>query len=239
MTGHFTADDKVYDGTTDATILTRNLTGAVSGDDVSLVDGSASFDTKHVGLGKAVVLSGASLTGADAGNYTLDSVVDTTADITAKELTGHFIAYDKVYDGNTDATVTDRSLTGGIVTGDDVSLVDGSASFADKHVGAGKTVTGTGFALGGADIGDYSLASSTLFTTADITAKELAGHFTAADKVYDGNTDATILTRTLTGVVAGDDVSLVDGSASFGTKHVGTGKTVTGTGFASGRCRHR
>ena len=56
-----------------------------------------------------------------------------------------------------------------------MSLVDGSATFGTKNVGTGKTVTGTGFALAGADTGDYSLASSTLTTTADITALAITG----------------------------------------------------------------
>ena len=198
-----------------------------------LVDGSASFADKHVGAGKTVTGTGCA-PGRCRPRRLLAGVLDpfTTADITAKELAGHFTAADKVYDGNTDATMLTRTLTG-VVAGDDVSLVDGTASFGTKHVGTGKTVTGTGCALDGADAGNYTLASWTLFTTADITAKELAGDFTAADKVYDGNTDATILTRTLTGVVAGDDV--VTGrrvGARSATKHVGTGKTVTGTGFA-------
>ena len=88
-----------------------------------------------------------------------------------------------------------------MVAGDDVSLVDGSASFGTKHVGTGKTVTGTGFALDGAAIGDYSLASSTLTTTADITRLAITGSFDSADKVYDGNTSAAATDRSLTGVL--------------------------------------
>jgi hypothetical protein len=57
------------------------------------------------------------------------------------------------------ATITTRTLAG--VTGsDDVSLVGGTASFADKNVGAGKTVTATGLELSGADAANYQLASS-------------------------------------------------------------------------------
>ena len=89
-----------------------------------------------------------------------------------------------------------------------------------------KTVTGTGFGLVGADAENYSLASTTLTTTADITALELTGHFTAADKVYDGNTSATISGRSVTGQVAGDEVDLDGGSATFGSKNVGTDKII-------------
>ena len=53
-------------------------------------------------------------------------------------------------------------------------------------MGTPKTVTGTGFTLGGTDAGNYHLASSTLTTTANITAATISGRFTAANKVYDG-----------------------------------------------------
>ena len=46
----------------------------VGGDTVSLAGGTATFDNKNVGTGKTVTLTGATLTGADAGNYTLTSV---------------------------------------------------------------------------------------------------------------------------------------------------------------------
>ena len=235
MTGHFTAADKVYDGTTAATITGRSLTGGIiSGDTVTLTGGSATFATANVGTGKTVTGTGFSLAGASAGNYSLaSSTLTTTADITAKQLIGHFTAADKEYNGLAGATITDRSLTGGIISGDTVELSGGSATFATTNVGTGKTVTGTGFSLTGASAGNYSLASSTLTTTADITAKQLTGHFTAADKVYDGTTAATITGRSLTGgIISGDTVTLTGGSATFATADVGTGKTVTGTGFS-------
>ena len=201
---------------------------------MTLSGGSATFATANVGTGKTVTGTGFSLTGASAGNYSLaSSTLTTTADITAKELTGHFTAADKEYNGLVGATITDRSLTGGIISGDTVTLTGGSATFATANVGTGKTVTGTGFSLTGASAGNYSLASSTLTTTADITAKELTGHFTAADKEYNGLVGATITDRSLTGgIISGDTVTLTGGSATFATADVGTGKTVTGTGFS-------
>src|SRR5207244_643316 len=105
--------------------------------------------------GKTVTLTGATLAGADAGDYSLSSVATTTADISAKSITGNFTAADKVYDRTTAATVLTRSLND-TVAGDAVSLSGGSASFDTKDVGAGKTVTLTGAVLAGADAGNYS-----------------------------------------------------------------------------------
>ena len=59
---------------------------------MTLDGGTATFDTKDIGTGKTVTLSGATLAGADAGNYVLDAVATTTADITALHITGRFTA---------------------------------------------------------------------------------------------------------------------------------------------------
>ena len=47
-----------------------------------------------------MTVTGATLAGADAGNYILDSVATTTADITREHITGSFTGDNKVYDGN-------------------------------------------------------------------------------------------------------------------------------------------
>lgn len=81
VTGSFTADNKVYDGGTSATVLTRGVSGAIANDAVSLSGGTASFADKNVETGKEVTLSGASLAGPHAGNYSLSSVGTATASI--------------------------------------------------------------------------------------------------------------------------------------------------------------
>ena len=83
ITGSFTADNKVYDGNNSATVLTRSLSGTITGDNVSLTGGTATFADKNVGNGKTVTLTGATLSGTDAGNYNLTSVSTTTAAIKA------------------------------------------------------------------------------------------------------------------------------------------------------------
>src|SRR6266849_2920037 len=174
------------------------------------------------------------LSGTDAGNYVLDAVSTTTADISALHVTGSFTAANKTYDGTTSATVLTRS-PGAVVSGDAVSLTGGTATFDTKNVGTGKTVTLSGASLSGTDAGNYVLdAVST--TTADISALHVTGSFTAANKVYDGTTTATVLSRSPGSVISGDAVSLTGGTATFDTKNVGTGKTVTLTGAALRAC---
>jgi hypothetical protein len=224
LTGGFSAADKVYDGTTAATVADRSLPGVIAGDEVSLEVSNAQFDNKNVDEDKSVTAD-LGLSGAQAGNYSLSSATASTeASITAKSVTGSFSAADKVYDGTTDASITDRWLTGAVF-GDDVILIGGSASFDNKNVGEDKLVTGSDLQLAGADKDNYEL-SSVSTTTANISAKALTGGFSAADKVYDGTTAATVADLGLSGAQAGN-YSLSSATAS--TEASITAKSVTGS----------
>ena len=111
--------------------------------------------------------------------------------------------------------------------GDIVTLNSGGATgiFSNKNVGIGKIVTITGFTLIGTNAGAYSLIAQPS-TTADITALDITGSFTASDKTYDGDNSTTVLTRSLTGVLAADaaNVSLTGGTATSSDKNVANRK---------------
>ncbi|MEB5967453.1 YDG domain-containing protein, partial [Comamonas testosteroni] len=62
----------------------------------------------------------------------------------------------------------------GMVAGDSLTVANASGSFSDKNAATGKTVTVSGISLGGADAGNYTLASSTATTTADISRATIA-----------------------------------------------------------------
>src|SRR6185503_11746776 len=137
VTASVTVDNKIYDGTTAATIATRTISGVIGDDNVSLNGGTATFADENVGNGKSVTVTGLSLSGDDAGNYQLDSTsATTTADITARPLTVSATGLNKVYDSATMATVT---LADDRLSGDDVTTSYTAASFADANVGTGKT----------------------------------------------------------------------------------------------------
>ncbi len=237
-----TASDKTYDGGLTATLNTGSaaLVGKVSGDTVSLTGTPAgAFSSKTVAPGKTVTVTGYSLTGADAGNYTLPTPnASTSASITAKTITvAGLTASNKTYDGGLTATPNYTSPSfSGVVSGDTVTLVTSgaSAAFGTKTVATGKTVTFTGLTLGGSDGANYTLTQPT--TTADITAASLTiSGITATDKTYDGGDTATLNTASaaLVGKVSGDDVSLSGTpSGKFSSKTVAAGKTVTVTGYS-------
>ena len=68
-------------------------------------------------------------------------------------------------------------------------------------------MTATGLTLTGAAAGNYVLASTTATTTAAITALTVTPAVTAANKVYDGTTSATLTSCTVTGALGGDVVA--------------------------------
>ena len=213
-----TAGNKVYDGMVSAVLNTSGavLVGVLTGDDVSLVTTGAtgSFTNKNVGTGKTVMTSGFTLTGADAGKYALMQP-STSANITPVNLTITGVSTaSKVYDRTTTAVLnTGSAALSGVLPGDLVSLVKTAATgtFSSKNVGTNKSVTVSGFTLAGFDGGNYTLTQPAL--SASITAVTLTiTGVTANDKVYDGTTAATLNTEaaTLTGVLAGDAVTLGD-----------------------------
>ena len=69
--------------------------------------------------------------------------------------------------------------------------------------------------------GDSGFGSSNATSSLTVNKKELTGSFTATNKVYDGNRDATITGRAPAGEVGADKVSLTGGTATFDTKDVG------------------
>ncbi|MFB3306003.1 YDG domain-containing protein, partial [Pseudomonas sp. AMR01] len=234
ISGAFTADNKVYDGTTSATVhggLDSNT--VVAGDDLSVTTNGL-FADKNVGQGKAVSVLG-SLTGADAGNYQFiaPSNGSLVAAITPRTISGAFTADNKVYDGTTSVTVHGGLDSNTVVAGDDLS-VTANGLFADKNVGQGKAVILLS-SLTGADAGNYQfIAPSNGSVVAAITPRTIGGAFTADNKVYDGTTTATVQGGLDSStVVRGDDLS-VTANGFFADKNVGQGKTVAISGSLSG-----
>jgi hypothetical protein len=238
------ASNKVYDGTTNATLNVTNaaLVGVISGDDVSLSTTNAvgAFVDKNVGTAKTVNITGLALYGADAGKYTLTQPT-TNADITAVSLTvAGLTANSKPYDGNATATLNGTAaLSAGVVGSEDVTLGGTPvAAFDTQNAGTAKPVTVSGYALAGADIGNYTL-SQPAGLSADITAAGLTvTGITANNKVYDGTTTATLNTgsASLVGVVGGETVTLDASSAvgAFADSNAGTGKAVSVSGVTVG-----
>ncbi len=232
ITGAFTVENKTYDGTTAATFESEDLElDGLVGTETVTFNKVATFSQAAPGTNLPVNLDSSTISGPAAANYELSfaGAPTTTADITARLVTisGSFTAADKSYDGTTAATITANSLTlVGLAPGDTTTTLDAVANFSQAGVGNNLTVSLLDSVLSGPDAASYTLSfKSAPTTTADITPKELTvgGGFTAKDKVYDGNTDATFDTDNLqlVGVVPGDEVTLIGKQIDFATKNVG------------------
>lgn len=231
--------DKTYDGTTNATITNAGtLSVNYDGDNLAIVIGKAAYDNKNVGTDKAVSFTGFELSGSAAGNYKLiTQPADTTADITAKEITinGATVEGSKVYDGTVEAKITNAGTLSDNYDGENLTIVTGSAAYDNKNVGTGKTVTFTGFALAGDAAVNYKLIAQPTDTTADITVKEIAinGAAVEASRIYNGTTDAKITNAGTPSVnYDGENLKVAAGKAAYDNKNVGKGKAVMFTGFA-------
>ena len=220
------AADKTYDGTPAATVMLTD--NRLTGDNFTVSYTNAAFSDRAVGNAKTVTVSGISIAGPDAGNYTVNSTATATASITPASLTPSITVGNKTYDGTTAAIVASRSL-GGVLGSDDVTLTGGIATFEDKNVGSGKNVIVTGLSLNGSDSGNYILATDTA-TTASITPRSLIVGALGVDKSYDGTVNATVALSD--NRVSGDSLTTSYTTAAFADKNVGTSKPVTVSGIS-------
>jgi trimeric autotransporter adhesin len=238
ISSNIVAADKTYDTTRNATITSSNLVGVLAADTstVNLSVGAALFSDKNAAANKTVTATSA-LSGTDAGNYTLSNpTTTTTATINKKDVNGVITVNDKIYDGNTVATLTSGTVNG-VFTNDAsrVTLNVGPARFSDKNAANGKTVTAN-TSISGLEAGNYNLVNPNTSTTANIAKKDVTAGVNAFNKTYDGNNTATISGTSLTGLIAADstNVNLAVGVANFSDKNAANGKTVTANLSLSG-----
>jgi len=228
ITATLSANGKTYDGTTAAT-GSLSLAGLVGNDQVS-ANGSLAFDSRNAGTGRTVTAGGITLSGADAGNYTVNTTATALADILARTITATLSANGKTYDGTTAATGT-LGLDG-VVVGDAVSATSTGLAFDSRNAGAGRTVTASGLGLSGADAGNYVLSSTSVAALADILAKAITATLSANGKTYDGTTAATGA-LSLSGVLSGDQVTVGTSGIAFDSKNAGT-RIATAEGLTLG-----
>ncbi len=221
------AQSKTY-GSSDPTLTYQITSGALQGSDT--ISGSLTRTVGETVASSPYAIAQGTLSAGS--NYSL-TFVPSTLTINKKALTVSGITASKVYDASTAATLvtSGASFTG--VVGSDAVTLDSSAvsaaTYADKNVGTGKSISYSGsFALGGADSGNYTLTQPAI--TGTITQKALTVSATGINKTYDATTAATV---TLSDdKISGDTVTDSYTTATFDTKNVGSGKTVSVSGIS-------
>jgi plastocyanin len=229
-----TANSKVYDGTTSATLNfgSAALVGVLPADsgNVSLDSSaySASFNTKHVGTGKAVAVSSLGLTGSAAGNYVLTQPT-TTGSITKRPVTVTAVTDTKTYDGTTSSSGAPTLSAGILAPGDTVTWTQ---TFNTKHVGAGnKVLTPAGMVNDGNGGNDYSYTYTSV-STGTINKRPITIVAETDTKTYDGTTTSTGVPLLFSGSIAPGDTAPT-WTQTFDNKNVGANKVLTPAGVVS------
>ncbi len=237
--------DKIYDATNFAPVTGGNFLTAIAAgtgtatdkktylnDNLQIVP-SGYFNNLNV-ANNIGISSTTSLTGLDRLNYTINPIVLTARNITAKYLTmsGLTVPVSKTYDATTIATVTDNKILQAFENPGQGNVLDGKAYISDvvslvgtpvgiyntKDVLTANTVTYSDVFLTGAQAGNYTLTIQSP-SPATITTKSLtmSGLIVTSPKVYDGNTNAN-----LTGT------PVLQTKINPGTGNAGDGKAYTG-----------
>lgn len=231
-----TANDKTFDNTTTATLSgTPTLVGVLVADEPNVTLGGtplANFNDAAVGNNKPVTVSGYTISGSAAGNYSLTQPTGLTASILPSGLQDQTITFDPL--APVTYGVAPFNLTATASSGLTVTYTSSDDTIASV---SGNTVTvhnvGT-VVITAQQAGDASYnAANDVGQSLLINPKELTIlGADAQDKPYDGTTTAT-LTGTLDGVIS-PDVVVLNLSANFDDANVGTDKPVTSNSTLTG-----
>jgi hypothetical protein len=179
------SDSKIYDGTTQSSLVPMITEGGLWGDD-RLTGLAQTYESKNAlgaGQSKLIVSAYTLSDGNNGSNYVL-SFLPGLGTINRASVTPSFAIKSKPYDGNVAAEITGNSLQGGL-EGDEVFMVGASAFFDNAYAGNDKLVTITGYTLSGQDANNYQLSSSTATSTASITTPQDTNPPLPADELID------------------------------------------------------
>jgi hypothetical protein len=249
VTGNYTVNQLALNATVGAGSSTYgstlapgavNFTNAVSGDLVT--PGAVTVNTTGLtsssghliaGTHTGIESVGASLGGADAGNYTFAGA---SGDYTVGQLalSGTVAAGSSVYGSvlAPGAASFTNAVSGDLVTPGAVTLNTTGLTSSSGNLTAGthNGIESVGTALGGADAGNYTFAGATGNYT--VYRQSVTVTASGVNKVYDATTSSSAILAG-NGLISGDKVTLSDTSASFGDKNAGAGKTVTVSGISA------
>uniref|UniRef100_UPI0025C54FCE YDG domain-containing protein n=2 Tax=Limnohabitans sp. TaxID=1907725 RepID=UPI0025C54FCE len=198
----------VYNGQTQSLNGTQG-TGFVAGD-------ALSFGGLPSGRNVGQYTSAMTVSGADAANYDI-TLGNATLTITPKSASVTARPERVTYNGQTQQQ--SAAVLEGFVAGDDIR-VSGLAS------GRNAGVYGSNVLASGQDAGNYSITYQQGALTIDKAPLQFVGT-SAANKVYDGNTLASVTAGTITGLVGSETLNIDTVQGQFDSAEMGTAKPVT------------
>lgn len=204
ITANVSAQDKIYDGTTDAIISESSLVGVFTGDDVSAnLPTAGTFANKNAGKDILVSVDEIKLSGTDKNNYKIIQPSNIKADINKKSLKIATTDVEVTYGEAINPTVT----YSGFITGEDEKILtkDVVISGYDSKPDAGEY----DIILSGAEATNYDIS----YTNAKLKVNKKGLTITELkvfDKEADGTATAKVNTSSLkvSGILEDDDVSV-------------------------------
>ncbi|NJS37526.1 MAG: hypothetical protein HC765_15810 [Brachymonas sp.] len=205
LTGSITADTRTYDGTTNATVASQTVGGTLSGAaNVQLVNTGVAFVSRNAGSNVALTVSGASLSGTDAINYSLSSVSG-SGTINKADLTISAVTDSRQYTGLAGSNAAPNAT--GIVAGDSISGL--SQSFDSANAGSRVLSVNSGYVINDQNSGNnYNLTVNT--ASGSISKANLTATANDVTRTYDGTTNGNSSGVAISGFVNGETSSVVN-----------------------------
>jgi len=205
------------------------------------------FNNARAAIGKTVSISGITLGGADAGNYTLTtSTASTTATIDPKALTVTALSQTKVYDSNTSVASSALNVgygVSGLVGSESLSGV--TLAYSDANVsrdGGGTVLSDKTIVVSAAQATAGTVLSDYAISYVNNTASTITPYIVSltGGRVYDATTSVAASTLTIGTLINQETLGLA-GAGTLSDKNVGENKAVglgtltltSGTGLAS------
>ncbi|WP_340389761.1 YDG domain-containing protein [Paenibacillus sp. FSL E2-0151] len=225
--------EKMYDGTSSATVIADSLTGVAAGDHVT-VSAAATYNDAIIGTGKTITVV-YTLGGADAAKYIAPAnyIIQTGA-ITAAQLTigEPMLTVIEKTDGDSSVVVSSGSLVG-VVPGEDVTV--SAEAVYDTTSPPNSALVTVVYTIAGTDSGKYiAPANNTNYTV----YVQYTGHtgiildLITTSKEYDGTLASNVAAGSRegacpgSGICPGEDVT-VGASGAYDDTHVGTNMKIT------------
>ncbi|MBI5625799.1 MAG: hypothetical protein HY935_01140 [Nitrosomonadales bacterium] len=173
-----TGVNRIYDGSTIATVTLGD--NRIAGDILTTGYVAASFLDKNAAIGKTVSVSGITLAGLDAGNYTFNTTSSATADITKAVLTVYANTTNKIL--NTSDPLLTYSVSGLMPSDTEALIMNGGSLTRDA----------------GEAVGIYQIDKGSLaLTSTNYTMSYIPASFTIlAPTVIDEMTNTSLLLGT-------------------------------------------
>jgi filamentous hemagglutinin family protein len=219
--------ERTYNATTSAPVTAADITlvNAVPGDALTVgVSGPGTYASPNVGTGIHVTVSGITVGGGDAGNYTFtDGAAGNVGKIDPATLTLTAVGDTKVYNGTTASSGAPHAS--GLFGEDSVTGL--SQVFDSKNAGA-RTLTVNGFSVSDGN-GGHNYTVVLVAADGSITPAPLTLSAVTDSKVYDGATSSDETPTVGDGLVEGDSVNGL--SQAFDSKNAGS-RTLNVNGFS-------